>query len=203
MNKLSIETCVGALSESLGFGKRALNTELAISLALFTGAGAATQEVRGAVMGVYLKAGYDCETSSGKHYKTVNRRIGAAAGLYTKLGQEKVLEWIAGTSERKMLAAIITGIEPMGFQVMDDVLEYVGKTSNRGRPRKDPDLIVPTHRFTVGKMHIELPIAMGPVELIKLASKILAYARKMENEHVVELRQSGVANNPGNVVPLH
>lgn len=128
---LSIETAVKAVADSLVMGRKALNTELAVCLAIFAAEGNTEQAAKSMVTEVYVKAGYDAANSNSRHYKTVNRRVNAAAGLFTMVSAPTVLEWVGKSQEEKMIAAILKGLDEYKFDSMDDVLEFCGRPNNR------------------------------------------------------------------------
>lgn len=179
---VSVDECVAAIKDSVTWGKKSLNTELAVALTLFAGAGNTDPEIKSVVQGVYLAAGYDCEDSSGRHYKTVNRRLNVCAALYGKLGRRKLEDWMNDKKGPAVIEAVRQGLETnKKFGSMDDVVDYVGRISNRGRPKKDPNAPeVKMTRISAGRVRIEVPEETEPEVLIQLSSKLLELARKKE-----------------------
>lgn len=200
MNGLGIPTCVEAVKEAMGFGAKALTVEASVALALFTGGEGAASNLKEAVIGVYHKAGYDCHDSKGRHYKTVNRRVNAFAGLYAKLGGKKIRGWVGEANEKDMLAHIGKEVDKLGFRYMDDVLDYVGKTSNRGRPKgstKDKGAAeAPAYHVAVGGLVVDLPREVDPVVVIKLAQKLMALAAQLGAENAMAKAKKGRVRTP-------
>lgn len=130
-HSLSIETAISAINGAMVMGRKALNTELAVCLAIFAAEGNSEANTKGMVVEVYVKAGYKAENSTAPHYKTVNRRVNAAAGLFNMVGSEQVLEWIGKSQEEKMISSILKGLDTYEFNSMDDVLEFCGRPNNR------------------------------------------------------------------------
>jgi hypothetical protein len=121
-------SCVRALEKAIGFGKQALYLEVAVSLAVFasssTGADRATKRV---IMEIYTKAGYNTKVD-GEDYKTVSRRINAAAALYTKIGKESILTAMRGLREAKAIDSLCGYLDDTyNFTGINAVLEYAGK----------------------------------------------------------------------------
>jgi hypothetical protein len=97
---ISDASCLTALQRAFGFGKAALHLELAVSLSIFaysdTGADLITKRH---VMSIYGEAGFDVNPN-GEDYKTISRRINAAAKLYNTLGGRPEIDRILeGTTE--------------------------------------------------------------------------------------------------------
>lgn len=119
--------------------KEALNTEVAVALALFSQKGDAEKvslDAKRALMAVYADAGFDCKTHVGEDYKTVNRRINASADLYVKLGgRETVTDWIDGAAPKDQVLKIVSHVSRYKFEGINSILHYVGKAGTKKRPR--------------------------------------------------------------------
>lgn len=121
-------SCVKALEKAIGFGRSALYIEVSVALAMFssssTGADRSTKRV---VMDVYAQAGFEVATT-GRDYKTVNRRINASAALYDKLGSEAIAQAMHGLREGKAIESLCNYLaETHKFDSINAVLEFVGK----------------------------------------------------------------------------
>lgn len=205
--KLSLDTCIKVVGESLLMGRKALKMELAVCLSIFAGAGKVDAQVKEVVMGVYQKAGYKWETSGDAHYKTANRRMNASAALYEKLGQEELQKWIGEAQEEKLIHAVVAGLEQYEFSSMDEVLYFVGKDSNVGRKEKEQEqkggeaagaggqekekeTEHEPYRFAVGRVKVVLPWGTTADVMMKLAAKIIKEARKLEDQELAQTRGS-------------
>ena len=210
MNNLSVETCIKAISSSLVMGRKALVQELAVCIAITHGAQDGGADAKAMVVEVYAKGGYDCLTSTSRHYKTVNRRVNAAYALYSKLGHEVVEGWVGDASDGKILEAVVKGLSEHKFDSMDDVLEFTGKESNRTRSEvkkvvkrgkvKEP---VEMHKFLVEKVRIELPVTMSAAGMLKLAAKIINIARAKEQAELKQTMGEGGHIRAGEAPVIH
>src|SRR5213082_1117949 len=100
---LSIETCVTALQHAAINHKAAIQLELAVGLAVFQMNGGTNKDARRNLVDIYVAAGWDCAKFAGSDYKTVNRRINAAAALFEKV---PVSKWIGNLDNMNILQAI-------------------------------------------------------------------------------------------------
>lgn len=182
-NRLSAETCIKAVSQSLVMGRKALHTELAVCLAIFHSAGSTSSHAKALVTDVYSKAGYDCLNTASRHYKTVNRRVNAAAALYEQITPTALAEMVGNATEQRMLTAISKGLDTYQFSCMDDVLEFCGRDNNRTRAEtSSKEAAVDMIKFNVEHVHVELPATMSAGGLLRLAARIVNVARRKEQE---------------------
>jgi hypothetical protein len=228
-HKLSDVTAVKAISQSMVAGRKALRTELAVCLAIFAAKGDTSKEAKEIVTKVYSQAGYEVADSNSRHYKTVNRRVNASASLFEKVGVGAIAKWVDGTEEQKMIEAIVKGLDEYKFDSMDDVLDFIGKSSNRkasasaaandaqaqGKAaaaqkegEKDKASIkvkeVPMQHFAVGRVKVDLPEAMAAADMLKLAAKIIDAARKKEQAELqASMARVSDAKAPMAMGPLH
>lgn len=190
MTVLSPQTCVTALNKSMILGRKALQTELAICLAIFAGAGSTNREVRSLLTDLYCKAGYEASDTKSRHYKAVNRKVSAAASLYENIGGLAILHWVGNAQEDEVIDAVMRGLEAYQFESMDDVLQFTGRPSNRnhagGRPKEKVKELIdqPLMKFNAGKIHVEVPRDASSQELIKMAGKLLRVARVKEQQEL-------------------
>ena len=188
---LSPQTCVTALSKSMILGRKALQTELAVCLAIFAGGGSTSREMRALVTDMYCKAGYEASNTKSRHYKAVNRKVSAAASLYENIGGIAILHWIGNCAEEDVIESVIRGLEAYQFESMDDVLEFTGRPSNRthagGRPKDKVQEVLdqPLMKFNAGKLHVEVPRDASSQDLVKMASKLLRVARVKEQQELL------------------
>lgn len=183
---LSFSTCVKTLSGVTISRRGLLHLELAVGLAVFLDAGVANKGSKNMLQEIYSRAGYDCADSKGKDYKTVNRRIQASAGLFGKVSLEVLNHWVDGTKEGRLLHAISQQIVQFGFESMDDVLDHVGRTSNRtgtgkgkGAGKKVGVERAWDIEVALGEektMHFKLPKTLTEAQLFELSAKIAALA---------------------------
>lgn len=202
MNNLSADTCVKHLGQSFLIGRRALGVELAVCLSIFAGAGNTERSAKQLVQEVYKRAGYDADNKHSRHYKTVNRRLNAAAALYNKLGHTVVAGWMDGHHEDKLIVAVTKGLETHKFDSLDDVLEFCGVRNNRTREfsRVSGNMV----RFGAGGVHVELPLEMSAENMLKLAAKIIDSARKKEQKDILNSIVTVTRSmEPGLVAMIH
>ncbi len=204
-HNLSVDSCVKAVSQSLLIGRKALLTEMSVCLAIFSQAHSTDQTMKAVVVEVYERAGYDCVSTNTRHYKTVNRRVNAAAALYEKLGAEVISGFIGDTKDGKLIDAIAKGLSEHKFDCLDDVLDFAGKESNRTRKvgekaekvekktkvSKKEEVAVPMYKFNVERVHVELPMSMSATGMVRLAAKILAVARDKEQAELKAIQAEG------------
>lgn len=179
LTNVSFKTCVRTIKNLTVSRRGLLHLELAVGLAVFIDKSAANLEAKRVLARIYAEAGYACEPGEGD-YKTINRRIQAVAALYTKLGDEVLNHWLDNVQPGKMLQVLAQKVGELDFKVLDDVLDYVGKPSNRTRPEAGEGNSLDIFDIVVGERHIHLPKTMTPQELVELGNKILALAKGME-----------------------
>jgi hypothetical protein len=128
LSNVSQAACVREMEKALGFGKQALHLEIAIALATFAQSEAGPSlEAKRAVMSVYADAGFDVNPN-GDDYKTVNRRINAAAALFNHMGMEAVTEAMSGKKDEKAIEALKTFLTTeFSFKGINSVLAAAGK----------------------------------------------------------------------------
>lgn len=131
---------ITALSGAEGFHRDALQVELAVGLSVFSvkaDAAKVTPDAKKALREIYGKAGYACKTPQGEDYKTVMRRVSAAADLYQHLGgRETIVDWIGDAAPREQVKCIMEHVKEHRFDSINDVLAYVGKPVVTKRPRE-------------------------------------------------------------------
>lgn len=132
-----------ALTGAEGFHRDALQVELAVGLLVFSvfsvkaDAAKVMPDAKKALREIYSKAGYACATPQGEDYKTVLRRISAAADLYQHIGgRETIVDWIGDASPRDQVKTIMEHVKNYKFDSINDVLAYVGKPVVTKRPRE-------------------------------------------------------------------
>lgn len=115
--QISDGALLGALRKAFGFGRKALHLEIATSLAKFAEDGSLipNKATRSQIIRLYAQAGYDVQSSKGDDYKTVWRRMDAAAELYQTITRPKIYEAMQGKTDAEALAALT---------------EYLAKTYN-------------------------------------------------------------------------
>jgi hypothetical protein len=115
--QISDGALLGALRKAFGFGRKALHLEIATSLAKFAEDGSMipNKATRSQIIRLYAQAGYDVQSSKGDDYKTVWRRMDAAAELYQTITRPKIYEAMQGKTDAEALAALT---------------EYLAKTYN-------------------------------------------------------------------------
>lgn len=131
VHKPSESIWVSALLDAGSFHRDALQLELAVGLSLFATKADSTKvglDAKKALREVYEKAGYACKTPVGEDYKTVARRIGVAADLYTFIGgRETVTDWVEDAVPTKHVLKIMEHLKGYNFTGINSVLAYIGK----------------------------------------------------------------------------
>ena len=139
--KMTDTIWVHALQAAGGFHRDALEMELAVNLSYFHVKGDATSvslQVKKGLRDIYEVAGYACKTPKGEDYKTVMRRISAAADLYAHIGgRETLVDWVEDTHPRMQITKIQDQLKSYDFSGINAVLAYVGKAPVT-RPRNAP-----------------------------------------------------------------
>lgn len=179
VHAVSFTTCVKTLSGITISRRGLLHLEMAVGLAVFLDAGVADKSAKSMLQEIYAGAGYQCADSSGSDYKTVNRHIQAASALFGKLGIEVLNHWCDSKRENKMIQAIAHELTSLGFNSLDDVFDYSGKTSNRTAPKARAEKV---WDIEVGEgVKVHLPSKLTEAQLVELASKILALAEALHD----------------------
>lgn len=185
-NDLSFSTCVRTLSNVSISRRGLLQLEMSVGLAVFMDFGTANRAAKQMLSDIYVKAGYDCQDTAGKDYKTVNRRIQASSALFGKLTPDTISEWVKNKKENKLLQAIAYKLSEFNFKSMDDILDYVGRTSNR----KGPSAPSP-YDISMGEgLIVHLPKRLTEGQLIELASKIITLAETLSQSQAAEASQA-------------
>jgi hypothetical protein len=105
--KLSMQTYVDALEKAMGFTKASITLEMAVCMSVYASYGEASLAAKKEVMLVYQNAGYATATHKDADYKTVSRRLNAAAALFDKIGVEQIQDITEGTKEEEHIQAIV------------------------------------------------------------------------------------------------
>lgn len=207
--KLSIETCASALKHAAINRKASIQLELSTGLAIFHMNGGTNKDARSQLVDAYTEAGYDCKRFAGMDYKTVNRRINAAASLYEKL---PVAKWVGRLEEMDIIRAVCEGLAPYEFYTIQDVLRfaapekvYVNKTpvppmhdilagpASVGN-RSGQDKVMSQFRrasdhagdgarlVSTDNLSLAIPKDVSRDEIIAFATKLLSFAKDNEKE---------------------
>lgn len=180
---ISLNTYVSAISSAAISYKFALQMELSVGLALFAEFGDTDRDAKRALSQVYQQSGYDCEKMDGADYKTVQRRIGAAADLFKFLKKDKIDEWTANTAEMASIQAIAKELEQYNLKGINSVLALVGKPVTLPRAKAKPAAAVPQQAAPTG----EAPKQEEPSEgQVKEVAQILATGIQQAREQVAE-----------------
>ena len=99
--KVRVEIDMGIYAEALtranALAKASIVLEMSVCVVIYAFNDGATLAGKTDVRRAYMAAGYRCEDRSGPGYKTVNRRLNAAALLYDHMGgTTKIIEIIGG-----------------------------------------------------------------------------------------------------------
>ncbi len=176
---LSFNTCVKTLSNVTISRRGLLNLELSVGLAVFLDAGIANRGSKNMLSEIYQKAGYDCGSSTGKDYKTVNRRIQTSAGLFGKLGLEVINHWASDHKESALLKGFAHELAGMNFNSLDDVNDYVGRTSNRTPGKGGKEKPKSVFDIDLDGVVIRIPKVLTEAQLVELASRIMTLAEEV------------------------
>lgn len=129
---------VKALKGAGGFHRQSFHIEMAVTLAFYCDQGTALKAKKQA-RDIYAKAGFNCADAKGEDYKTVVRRIGAAADLFTYLGgQETLTDWAEGASGANMVGGIVKHLEKRKVDSIAAINALVGKAAVRPYTRRKP-----------------------------------------------------------------
>lgn len=127
---------VKALQAAEGFHRKAFFKEIAVCLAFYFTHKGADIKAKKALRPIYERAGYACKDAKGEDYKTVQRRISAAAALYLKLEAEdiKVDDLTDGEEPVKAIDKIADDLERRGLDSIQKVLVFSEKAPARRAP---------------------------------------------------------------------
>ena len=105
---IDLKRYVDALTQAVGFSKASIDLEMAVCLSIFAESGEANIHAKKEVMKAYVGAGWKTASPAEDDYKTVNRRLNAAAALFDKMGGKKALDEVtAGVPEEAHIGAIV------------------------------------------------------------------------------------------------
>lgn len=135
---ISRSTYISAMQNSLVSSRYALQTELAICLAIFSESSRVDRESKKAAQEVYVAAGWDAADQYCPEYKTALRRIQIASILYTHIGSDVISAWTAGAVEMMIITSIVDHLAPYNLRSMDAVLSYCGRQRIPKAPTNTP-----------------------------------------------------------------
>lgn len=103
---LDVSVYAEALTRANALAKASISLEMSVCMVIYALSGGTTLIGKRDVKRAYSAAGYKCNPK-GPDYKTVNRRLNAAAALYDKMGgTAKIIEIIGGYTGVAALVAI-------------------------------------------------------------------------------------------------
>lgn len=181
--KISKSACIKSITAAAVNRHAAFLIEMAVGVALFASAGRVDKTARADVYDVYSAAGYDCLTAEGADYRTVHRRITAAASLYQHIGAETIEEWTAGATGTRAITAIVAQIDHLDVATVNGVLAMTGRPvprveakeeGNRARRAEDR-----AKRIDVGHAHVLLDDGATEAEIMDLVARLLEVARAL------------------------
>ena len=178
---------VKALGGALALTKKALQTEIAVSFVVFYQFGDIKSSTKKALRQVYADAGRrDCMTPDSPGYQTVVRRINRCAALFEHIGWRKIKRTLKGMEGADAIAAVLTMLEPLGLQTMDDVAAFTGRPrkdaeAEEQRPEEEDAEVEVIH---VRTRHVDISIPKGTParELVALANKLMKLAEEMTDQ---------------------
>lgn len=131
--KVQAELDVGVYAETLtradALAKASIALEMSVCIVIYALSGGATLASKKDVRRAYMAAGYKCEDANGPDYKTVNRRLNAAAALYDQMGSTaKIIEIIGGYTGIAALMSINEHLNlAYNLTTLNSVLTAAGK----------------------------------------------------------------------------
>lgn len=182
--------CVKALSGAFVLSRRALQSELAVSLYVYHTLGGTSLDARRGLRQVYADAGRPCLNHEDEAYQTVQRRIARSAALYQKLGTRRVAKAVGRLVPAAAIRALVDMLEPLALFTMDQVGAYAGHfaapeqrqqlapvgVSLAGTP--EPDDVEVVHVRTK-HLDVAIPPSVDARELMRLANKLIQMAQEM------------------------
>lgn len=208
---ISLETCVDALASGMLSRRAALQSELAVGLAVFAAEGGTSADAKQVLNSIYASAGYQCIGYKGADYKNINKRINITAALYDALGARRITQALSAATEYDAIRNLLAMLDTLNFYTLDDVLTFCDKPNNRTRSRlrlvaandsvADPANVAQKpgkhagstlkrraeDRLPAGAVkidteavHVVIPPQATPAELLDVAMKLLALAKKRE-----------------------
>lgn len=128
---------LNGLTESHTQRVSALHIELAVCFLYFASqkvAGDVSKDIKKQLYPLYNQAGYECLNTTDPQYKTVARRIGAAADLYKFVGgEETVSSWVEDVRPRLQVGEVVNHLEEFNLTGVSSIAELVGKEQRKGR----------------------------------------------------------------------
>ncbi len=171
--KFSRKVCIKQISGAAINRRAAFQTEMAVGLAIYAEFGKAGKSARAALYQIYDAAGYSCKDASGEDYRTVHRRVTAAAKLFGHMGLEKLTEMVGDLTDLKAIQAILEGVTKLDVTTINGMLA-LDKPAVETKPKKPPTgfkIDLPTIHFVVPqKATVEDLLALAE-RLIKLAGE--------------------------------
>lgn len=146
-------TCISAISTAALSRRFAFFLEMSVCLAVYLSWGRTSREAKQDLYKIFDAAGIPCSDQYSEFYKTVNRRINAAAFLFDKLGIEVVRELAGGNSEMLMLNSVAKGLEQYGFTSLNGLLAFCGRPVALPK-RPEAKIVVHTDEKGVTQMAI-------------------------------------------------
>jgi hypothetical protein len=107
----SLEACRAALERVAGFSKQSISLEMGICMAVYVASNGATLPAKQEMRIIYQGAGYNCATHTDPDYKTVMRRLNAAAALFDKIGIDEMRNVVEGKADADMIQAVAEYLE--------------------------------------------------------------------------------------------
>jgi hypothetical protein len=190
-----LDVYIACLSNAVLHRRAALQLELAVGLCVAHDNAHDEAFGRVTLVSVYANAGYQCLSTDGADYKTINRRVNNAFLLYNKLGDEAVKRAVRGNAGHRRIEAVQAMIEPLQLYSMDDVLAFCGRprasqarvvTPAAGAPapaRRAADRPEVRHIKTA---HIDVPLPPEATraEIMEVATELLRIANTFDNGKV-------------------
>jgi hypothetical protein len=124
---VSTQTLISAISNAVVSYKYALQIEMATGLCLFAEYDGISRDSKQKLQEIYVAAGYDAKDQFKAEYKTVRRRIDAAAELFNWIGEDKIAELIENRAEMAAINALVQYLEQYNLRGINSVFALVGK----------------------------------------------------------------------------
>lgn len=177
--------CVKALSGAFALSRRALQSELAVSLFVFHTVGSPSLEARRQLRQVYADAGRPCLNHEDPSYQTVQRRMARSAALFDKLGARRVAKAVGDLTGAAAIRALVALIEPLALFTMDQVGVYAGHfaapepKAETATPAAADGVEVEVVHVRTKHLDVAIPAGTDARELMRLANKLIAMAQEM------------------------
>lgn len=179
------EACKKVMSAVTMSRRKALAAEMAVGVAIFATSGNAGLEARRIFADLYEQADSDANEFTGQSYRTVRRRVDAAASLYERLGQVKVDDLVGERRNAQAIGTIQEHIESLSLYSINAVFGFCDKPVVATVASKPVAKPLPKWRhIETEHLEIEIPPEVTAEEAEELSQKLHAVAERLRKQEL-------------------